>query len=194
MVALTLGTVNRDNVWEIKSILNGWCPNIGGIGAHVLNLLLLNLLNAFAAKVLKISKTSIVLDIVDDRGKVLLLLLMLRWSYRLIHHVNIIMWLGTCRNVLKVIKLKQSSIWSTASRFSNHQGLIITVGDLRTAHHQMWWLLRESASKVLCTIFMSALSIRFVDITTISSRQRSIICNHRVLYKASLRTHILYQS
>jgi hypothetical protein len=170
MVALTLGTVNRDNVWEIKPILNGWCPNIGGIGAHVLNLLLLNLLNAFAAKVLKISKTSIVLDIVDDRGKVLLLLLMLRWSYRLIHHVNIIMWLCTCRNVLKVIKLKQSSIWSTASRFSNHQGLIITVGDLRTAHHQMWWLLRESASKVLCTIFMCALSIRFVDITTISSR------------------------
>ena len=103
VITLALGTVNRDNVWEIKSVLNGRCSDVWGVCTQILKLLLLNLFDALAAKVLKISEAAIVFDVVYHSSQVLLLLLVLWRSYSLIHHVNIIMWLCTCRYVLKVI-------------------------------------------------------------------------------------------
>lgn len=103
VVTLTLRTVNWDNVWEIQTVLNGRSSDVWGICTQILQLLLLNLLDALAAEVLKISEAPIVFDIVNDSSKVLLLLLVLWRSNSLIHHVNIIMWLCTCRYVLKVI-------------------------------------------------------------------------------------------
>lgn len=103
VITLALRTVNRDNVWEIETVLNGRSSDVWGICAQILHLLLLNLFNTFASKVLKISEATIVLDVVYHCGKILLLLLVLWWSNCLIHHVNIIMWLCSCRYVLKVI-------------------------------------------------------------------------------------------
>lgn len=154
MITLALRTVNRDNVGEVETVLNWRSSNIRGICAQVLKLLLLNLLYTFAAEVLKISEAPIVLDVADYRGKILLLLLVLRRSNSLIHHVNIIMWLCTCRYVLKVIKLKHS-IGAASCCLSDNQRLIITVSDLRTAHHMVWRLLDKAPSKLISAVFVS---------------------------------------
>lgn len=189
MITLALRTVNRDNVWEIETVLNWRSADIGGICTKVLNLLLLNLLNTFTAEILKISEAPIVLDVADYSGKILLLLLVLWRSNSLIHHVNIIMWLSTCRYVLKVIKLKHS-IGAASSSFSDDQRLIITVSDLRASHHMMWGLLDKASTKLICTVFVSTWCLIFIDVSTISSWKWAI-GYHWVLNETPLRTHIL---
>jgi hypothetical protein len=116
-------------------------------------LLLLDLLDAFAAEILKISETPIVFNVANHSGKILLLLLVLWRSNCLIHHVNIIMWLCTRRYVLKVIKLKHP-IGAATSSFPYDQRLIVTVSYLRAADHMMRGLLHKPPTKLLGTIFM----------------------------------------
>jgi hypothetical protein len=101
-------------------------------------LLLLDLLDAFAAEILKISETPIVFNVANHSGKILLLLLVLWRSNCLIHHVNIIMWLCTRRYVLKVIKLKHPIGAATSTRSLPYdQRLIVTVSNLRAPNHMV---------------------------------------------------------
>jgi hypothetical protein len=79
-------------ITKVQAVLDGWCADlllggrIGGICPEVLQLLgLLDLLHAFTAEVLQVSQTAIVLDVVNDRCQILLLVV--RGSYRLVHDI-----------------------------------------------------------------------------------------------------------
>ncbi len=78
LISLSLwSTVSLDNVVKVQPILNGRCadlvPSTRIISTKELNLLLLHFLNSLASEILKISETSIVLDIIYHRCKILLL-------------------------------------------------------------------------------------------------------------------------
>jgi len=98
-------------ITKVQAVLDGWCADllldcrIGGICTEVLQLLgLLHLLHAFAAEVLQVPQTAIILDVVDHGCQILLLVV--RGSNRLVHDIQV-RWvrLGRIRYVLEVIKL-----------------------------------------------------------------------------------------
>lgn len=73
--------ITLNNIIEVQAVLYGRDPHLLGTGhligirTQILELLcLLDLFHAFAAEVLKISETSIVLDVVDHCCKILLLI------------------------------------------------------------------------------------------------------------------------
>lgn len=112
------------DIAKVQAVLDGRCADllldgrIGGICPEVLQLLgLLHLLHAFAAEVLQVPQTAIVLDVVDDRCKILLLVI--RRPNSLVHDIQV-RWvrLGRIGYVLEVIKLQQ--IVATAGSLANH--------------------------------------------------------------------------
>lgn len=85
LVPLALRPVRvLDNVAEVEAVLDGWRSNY--LLWRDLLLLVDDFLNTLAAEVLQVAEASVVLDIVDDGGQVLLLR---RRPDRLVHYVQL---------------------------------------------------------------------------------------------------------
>ena len=105
LVSLTLWTIDLlDNITKVESVLYWRSSHLLIMLPWVLSVLLLvllNLLHALAPKVLKISQTSIVFNVINDSSQVLLL----RWPYCLIHYVHLYLLRSTTLSRIQILKM-----------------------------------------------------------------------------------------
>ena len=145
-----------DDVTKVESILNrGSSHHLLSLIVRALLLLLLYLFHPLAPEVLKVPQTSIVLDVVNHRSKVLLLC---GSPYSLVHHLKV--WLlalrSRCCRLVQVLKVLKGYYVSSSRSFANNlrNHIILVAAVMIILQMMSWGMLLGIAKVVTCIVVL----------------------------------------